>query len=269
MPQSARLTQNDFRRVFRILGDARDLRHDLAAQERRIVDGLCKLLGAPMGWATSFNNFRPGANTAITRLVPGAVACPITLGCLADWGAMDDYQGDPLVKAGRHSTCRTDVIARSGLMSYEDLSDYPIFEHFARPAKIYDSVALWFREINSDAIRGYALHRCSGEKDFSAKAIALARVFAVELAMLHDQGQLTPVAPLTHPAALNKLPPRLRRLVPYLLTGMSQKQVAREMGLSYHTVRSYTKELYDCLRVGSREAFTAKLRESNLIKDNP
>lgn len=59
------------------------------------------------------------------------------------------------------------------------------------------------------------------------------------------------------------LPARLQKLAPLFLTGLSQKQMAQQTGLSYHTVRSYAKELYARLGVGSREQLIAKLRSAS------
>ena len=59
---------------------------------------------------------------------------------------------------------------------------------------------------------------------------------------------------------MDGLPRRLQVLAPWLLTRLSQKQIAAELGLSYHTVRSYVKELYDTVGVGSREELSTRLR---------
>ena len=47
---------------------------------------------------------------------------------------------------------------------------------------------------------------------------------------------------------------------PVYLTGFSQKEIAQHTGLSYHTVRSYSKEIYAHFKVSSREELAVKLR---------
>ena len=51
------------------------------------------------------------------------------------------------------------------------------------------------------------------------------------------------------------LPPRLLTLADHLTTGRSLKQIAREMGVTYDTLRGYTKPLYGHYGVHSRAAF--------------
>jgi DNA-binding CsgD family transcriptional regulator len=63
-------------------------------------------------------------------------------------------------------------------------------------------------------------------------------------------------------AATNRLaglPPRVRKTAELLLGGLSEKQVAGELGLSQHTVHQYVKALYRELQVQSRGELHAKL----------
>jgi DNA-binding NarL/FixJ family response regulator len=48
------------------------------------------------------------------------------------------------------------------------------------------------------------------------------------------------------------LPPRLREVLAGLARGLSEKQVAAELGLSPHTVHDHVKALHRRLRVQSR-----------------
>jgi DNA-binding CsgD family transcriptional regulator len=57
------------------------------------------------------------------------------------------------------------------------------------------------------------------------------------------------------------LPPRQQQVLALLLEGLSEKQVARSLALSIHTVHVYIKRLYRALAVSSRgEMFAAILR---------
>jgi DNA-binding NarL/FixJ family response regulator len=60
------------------------------------------------------------------------------------------------------------------------------------------------------------------------------------------------------PHLANGLPPRLRRTLKLLLSGHSEKRVARELNLSPHTVHEYVKDLYIHFAVSSRAELMAK-----------
>jgi DNA-binding NarL/FixJ family response regulator len=75
-------------------------------------------------------------------------------------------------------------------------------------------------------------------------------------------------APLdVHPAsedAFGSLPPRYARVLRHLLAGGSEKEIARDLGLSRHTIHEYVKAIYRHVGVGSRAqlataAFTSEL----------
>src|SRR4051794_7860614 len=59
------------------------------------------------------------------------------------------------------------------------------------------------------------------------------------------------VAPIPAQMA-HKLPPRKRQTLDGLLRGLSEKQVALELGLSKHTVHVYVKQLHAQFGVNSR-----------------
>ena len=59
-------------------------------------------------------------------------------------------------------------------------------------------------------------------------------------------------------AADDELSPRLQQTLQFLLAGDSEKQVARRLGLSPHTVHVYVKKLYRRYDVSSRGELLAK-----------
>lgn len=61
-----------------------------------------------------------------------------------------------------------------------------------------------------------------------------------------------------HLAMVNSLPPRLRQTLAGLLRGDSEKQVARSLEISPHTVHVYVKSLYRKFNVASRGELLAK-----------
>lgn len=257
MGQSQSLRLADVRKVFRVLGDVCDLRHDQPAQEQRIVDGLVEVVGAPFGWAAQFEDFRPGRDTAVSRFVLGSVTDEHTLDWLWKWSEVNELADDPMVHLGRPSAKPADLVCRSERLSEDEWRAYGAYEGVAEPSGLRDNIALWFRYPGADRIRGYALWRMQGDRLFTPRQTRMARLFAEELALLYEQGRLEP------PGVFDTLPDRLRRLVPLLLTGLGQKQIATQTGLSYHTVRSYVKELYGMLAVSSREELSALARGEN------
>jgi DNA-binding CsgD family transcriptional regulator len=60
-----------------------------------------------------------------------------------------------------------------------------------------------------------------------------------------------------NPDLPDDLPPRLRQTLKHLLTGDSERQIARKMQLSPHTVHDYVKALYTRFAVSSRQELIA------------
>src|SRR5688572_18495875 len=54
-----------------------------------------------------------------------------------------------------------------------------------------------------------------------------------------------------------RVPPRHARVLRHLLAGESEKEIARKLALSPHTVHEYVKEIYRRLGVGSRAELVA------------
>lgn len=54
------------------------------------------------------------------------------------------------------------------------------------------------------------------------------------------------------------LPPRVRETLSSLLAGASEKQIARAMGVSQHTVHAYVKQIYKHYSVCSRSELLAR-----------
>jgi len=62
----------------------------------------------------------------------------------------------------------------------------------------------------------------------------------------------------SHPQNVETLPPRLRRALQRVLRGESEKEIARHLRLSQHTVHEYVGELYRRFGVCSRAELMAK-----------
>ena len=60
-------------------------------------------------------------------------------------------------------------------------------------------------------------------------------------------------------AVTQSLPPRLRQTLERLLAGESDKEIARRLGISRHTVHEYCGDLYRSFGVGGRGELMAML----------
>lgn len=90
-------------------------------------------------------------------------------------------------------------------------------------------------------------HRGLGVAPFGARELCLVHLVASQIDWLHREGSDVPAA--DHVVSLS---PRLRQVMLLLLTGLSRKQIARELGLSEHTLTDYMKDLHRRFNVNSR-----------------
>ncbi len=253
MRRSQSLKLSDVREVFRILGDVRELRHDRVQQDTLIVNSLVDLLETDFGYALQFDGFRPQATTSLDKVVSGDAKDPVAIRFMSEWGKTSEFKEDPMMLATWDKPDPVYTTARSAVMSYEEMQGYRIFEELVGPASINDTLFTFFRYPRSNLARMYILPRTHPRSDYQIKQHRLARLFTAELLRLYHRGLLEPRA------LLDTLPPRLAHIARQLRTPQNQRQIAKSQSLSYHTVRSYTKELYDTVGVSSREELVAKL----------
>jgi DNA-binding CsgD family transcriptional regulator len=253
MRRSQRLNLSDVRKVFRILGDARDLRNDQEQQEVLIVDAMTELLGASFGVAMQFGEFRPKAPTHMLRVVPGTNQDSRVIKYISEWGKTSDFNDDPMKHETWDKAGPVYTTSRSGVMTYDQLKYYRIFDEMVEPAGLKDVIITFFRYQGSNTTRGYSFQRTLKQEEYGRWQHRMTHMLSKELYRLYLQGDLEPQR------LLHTLPERLAQMAQHLRSGQSQRQIAKSQNLSYHTVRSYTKELYDTVGVSSREALVVKL----------
>jgi DNA-binding CsgD family transcriptional regulator len=107
------------------------------------------------------------------------------------------------------------------------------------------------RRAGAGSVDGGVLVRARGERRLSDEDRALVELFFEGLAPLWH-----PVAP---PPWIQKLPPRLKRVLDLLLQGLSEKEVADRAGLTRATAHQYVVELYRRAKVTSRAQLMARI----------
>jgi len=73
----------------------------------------------------------------------------------------------------------------------------------------------------------------------------------------------SPVRMTKRPAFLAALAPRYGRVAELLLLGLSDKEIALQLALSYNTVRTYVRVVLRCAEVHSRAEFICKARPAD------
>ena len=247
-----RVRLRDVRRVFRLLGEVRELRGSPTLQRQRAVDGLCELIGAWHGFGVEFHDFTPERWVQVGQLVTGGSPDSRTLKWFAEWAAYNRLNEDPLVDTS------TRMSRPIGLIQLRDLSEAGLnrstetYHGWLEVSQIGDTLASFYRHTTPEKASGIALHRERGEAPFSRRDRRIARLFMAELYRLHRRGELA--ARDEEPS----LPPRQQQVLERLMHGHSAKQIAAGLGLSQRTVEEYVRGLYEKFGVNSRAELMAQ-----------
>jgi DNA-binding CsgD family transcriptional regulator len=100
---------------------------------------------------------------------------------------------------------------------------------------------------------GHSIGACRvhGQPAFSGRELAILQLFQTELARPNLAGAGLHV--------LEKLPPRLQRVLPLLLQGAGIKEIAQILDLSRFTVQEYVQDIYQHFEVSTRRELQALL----------
>ena len=238
----------DMRALFRLEGELGELGGDVEQQRLHALEGLVALVGAQVGIWGVFRGLESEG---------GAIREALHLGWRGERERQRyvEYLGEGQVRLPDPCVVR---VAQA--------VDRPVCT-FVRGQLI--SEGEWYREEHVEAYRrasdidaflhsvrvqgeaGYviSIHRPWGQRGFTERERMLLDLFHRESRALAPRAKV--------PA----LPPQLDRTLRALLRGLSEKQVAAELGLSPHTVHEYARTLYRRFGVTSRAELFAKLLE--------
>jgi DNA-binding CsgD family transcriptional regulator len=251
--RSQRLHLSDVRRVFRLLGEVRELGAEPLAWRHHILQSLGRIINVAVAISGELQYEKD-----IPRLVPesfGEVRIPRggEGNVLLPFLTSEASAQCPVFRAlARWETgCRTRAYSAKhiertfGLRAWS--SSALIQQHCAAglEACIYSQHSIPLGR----ACHAIVLYRQRREPAFTSGQTRLIHVFHEELGRLwHLQVRADSL----------DLRPRLRQTLDGLCSGLSEKQIAKLLGLSQHTVHNYVKELHRHFGVSSRGELLAR-----------
>ena len=251
--RSARVSLARVRRAWRLIGDARALRHRPADRESVLVDGLCRLFGGDNDFHLAMEDYRPAGRVEAKALVYGSVVDPYPdrwLNCRL--GVETTLTEDVMVAFSIGRTARTTVLTQRRLMERIRLPEWPVYAEAVSTYGLSDNLVFVLRPGTTHDMRAYATHRRGHGAAFDAADQGLAKLVAAEL-----RRQIDPVPPRPVTAGLANRP---AEVLAHLLRGEAPKAIAAELGIAEYTVRDHVKTLLRHFRVHSIQELVAKLR---------
>jgi DNA-binding CsgD family transcriptional regulator len=244
MSKSDLLRVQDVRDAYRLIGDCRDLGSDPVLWQVRMFEGLCGLIGAPA--ATGGEGLvRPdGAIAPLSSLHSGfdTHAAGLLDGYMRDHGPAVD----PFIQALQAMQERR--VTRTRRQTVPDAAYYRsmVFQKHLRMAGVHHRLVSMYRT-GEGAISVIHFHRSAGERDFTARQVAMLGFFHEEIGRLIGRALVSAAEP--GPENLSR---RLRQTLACLVEGDTEKQVAARLGISQATAHQYVTSLYRRFGVRSR-----------------
>jgi DNA-binding CsgD family transcriptional regulator len=249
MGRSNALRLTDIRTVFRLVGDCRDLRRDRGDWNKRAIEGLQQISGSVLVTSCTHNSLsEPFVQFQNSWFTP--------------WPCQrSERTWIELLQAGRHQSYSTvqEVYTEPGVAKLitprEMMStrEWQASDEYADRRELgQDDTVISTTWNTNGRLHFFSVNRAANERHYSVRERAMIRLFHDELALLFDS-----VLNLSATGPLEALPPRLRQVLKALAEGESEKQIAKELGISRTTVHGYISELYQRFGVHSRSELLA------------
>lgn len=249
--KSSRPRLRQVRDVFRLLGEMQELGHDAIAWQRRMIEGLCDLVGARQGASLQFAEFTADGQIELRSLIPAGWSVPAAAEHWEQWLKKGHYREDPILDGLTELEARVVTRIRQQVVEDDTWHRSPLAQTVAVVADIDPHLVGFYRKRRRDEIHGISLYRGHGDPQFNLRERNIVHIFNVELRRLYRAGELSL-------AEAPRLSPRERQVLDLLLRGEGEKQVAAALGLSRYTVNDYVKSLYRKHDVSSRGELLAR-----------
>lgn len=251
MAKTELLRVQDVRDAYRLVGECRDVGSDPALWHRRLLEGVCALIGGPSATGGEGLWLRPQQPVRVFSVYENGF----------DARAREFYAAfhrelgparEPIFRAMQRIPGRLVTRSRGQLLSDAEWYSSSFFNEFQRPVNIEDRLTSVYQVSEAGAISVLVLHRGASERKFSPRELRLLNFVHEEVGRLIGHALVS----VTEPTA-EKLSPRLRQTLACLLDGDSEKQVAARLGLSAATTHEYVTALYRHFGVHSRAQLLA------------
>jgi hypothetical protein len=247
MATSQRLRLRDLRRLYQLLGECCELGTDPVAWQQHVVEQLPVLFGGQVGQYGEYRviapPFREPFWLEVLSMTDGGWATP------SDRKVLEDHLATGRPEDGPHIT--PDLLDRRlRTLTWSEIQGRcawlgsEFFKLYVRGGHLDDGLFAHHR-IAPGHFRWMFTIRALGDRPFDQRERRLMAHFNRELALLWG----TRLAGSDQPSVA-ELPRRLRHVLVCLLEGDSEKQAARKLGISSHTVHDYVKQLH--ARFGAR-----------------
>lgn len=247
---------DELQRALRLTLELRDLPYGSALQKRHALEGMAALVGAQVAVWAHADGIATG-RLHLHREIDFGWSCDRERGLFLEY--IDGAQGrslDPSIPAlARRATGAMAVFAREQLVDDRTWYGSDHVQQFRRAGRV-DSFLYGIHAPGGDTASCFSLHRTWGDRAFSERERRLVEEVYRACPFLHEP------SPGPSPQTLQGLSPRLRDTLRGLTRGLSEKQLAADLGLSPHTLHDYVKALYRHFGVQSRSELLARFLAS-------
>jgi ATP/maltotriose-dependent transcriptional regulator MalT len=249
----------DIRRVYRLLGECFEQRHDSVAWRSHLLSGIQDLVGARIALYVHVD--APlSAKENVTEALSVGFLDTREQALWAHYQATQAQRDDPFHLAFyRQARATPGVLARrlDAVLARKDWQRSRHCGDYIEACRLSDRIAssLTLPGSGAQSEQTLVLHRDAGDGAFPDSAVYLVRLLHHELAALQRDRLTLPGSE----SDLARLPPRLRDVLAGLLAGESEKEIAGRLGLSAHTVNRHVQRLYQRYDVSCRSRLLAKL----------
>jgi DNA-binding NarL/FixJ family response regulator len=248
MAKSGRIRLKDLRAAYRLIGECRELGSDARVWRRHMLEGLRQLVGARVALCTQIHDVGTEAERVSAALDVGFLDAA-ERALWAHYLREQEYRDNPF-NLGYFRGFSGLLLTRC-LESVVDAREWYLSRHYneyARTCGVDDRIASSLRLSRKSPVQLISLHRPASDGKYSRRAQRLVHLFHHELGRLLGRQLALPETD----SEPEHLPHRLQQVLACLLQGDGEKQIARRLGISRHTVNRHVQRLYRRFNVHSR-----------------
>jgi len=253
MGKSNVISGRDVLRLVRIVDQLRELPADAIVRQTHLVTALSRLVNAQVGILSMGDGFEKGGNPTYGSVVDNGGFEPRALSLFLQY-LRDDHAADPMLRPMIGQRGRLVTRLRRQVVSDRDWYRSRHVGEYRQAGRMDDCIYSFARTNGKGRIRGIGAHRQRGDPQrFTHRDRFLVHVTQK---LLDQRPELLEPRLSLRQLAIT-LPPRHQRVLRKVLEGLAEKEIAKRLDLSVHTVHGYMKDLYLAFNVQSRPELMA------------